>query len=487
MKEKVIGYARKSIYVRGYESEREGVQYQLTRIQEYAEENEFELIEFFSDIGYSGVLKSRPELNRMLSLIKNNEEKVKALILYSQDRLVRDLSTSIELMLEIMDYVDEIIFAVENERKTGIKFIESFLVKAAQYAEERRLLKARLQWGRNVKVTESNLYRSTYKPLGYLQKKKHDLVLATSTNSTDLKLNNDFTIIQYIFLSYLSRMNLRQIASKLNEYFGLTKRGKHWDHTAVREILKNPVYAGMLSGIFDEEGLIGPVKSIEPLISLPLYHYIQLKLEAEKPGNKPKRSNMFPEISLCLKCFKPLDYMNNQFQCVECQASISIDTYIELIRQEFTHLLNGQQLKRNYRQLLNEKQKQMSIQLYRLQEKLQTLKDREEEVLVEFRDSKEKQDRLLELNLIQQKEVQKDLKLGVAFYQSLFGPYASMSIKDLSPTEPVIVMPYCVLVDFQEATLYVKYHESIFEEVKNNDPFSLQILTKENHVWENIK
>jgi hypothetical protein len=64
----------------------------------------------------------------MLSMLKNREVKVNALILYSQDRLARDLSTSIELMLEIIDYVDEIIFAIENRREVGMKFIESFLV-----------------------------------------------------------------------------------------------------------------------------------------------------------------------------------------------------------------------------------------------------------------------------------------------------------------------------------------------------------------------
>jgi DNA invertase Pin-like site-specific DNA recombinase len=313
-----IGYARKSIYVKGYESELEGVQYQLTRIEDYAEENNFQILETFSDIGYSGVLKSRPELNRMLSVLKNREVKVNALILYSQDRLARDLSTSIELMLEITDYVDEIIFAIENERETGMKFIESFLVRAAQYAEERRYLKQRLRYGREVKVADSKLYRSTFKPLGYIQKNKRNLVLATQNNTTDLELLNDFKIIQFIFLSYISNLSYRQIAIKVNENFGFTKRGKEWDHSAVKAILQNPVYAGMLSGVFIEEGFSGPVHTIEPLICVPLYRYIQMKMENEKVGNKSKYRSAFPEVSLCLECFKPLVFKSKAYHCEQC-------------------------------------------------------------------------------------------------------------------------------------------------------------------------
>ncbi|WP_374721756.1 recombinase family protein [Peribacillus tepidiphilus] len=70
MKRTAITYARKSIKVRGQENERDSVLYQLNRINRYAEENGYEFIDSFSDIGYSGVLRSRPELNRMLEFLK---------------------------------------------------------------------------------------------------------------------------------------------------------------------------------------------------------------------------------------------------------------------------------------------------------------------------------------------------------------------------------------------------------------------------------
>jgi len=478
MRYTAIGYARKSIYVRGTESEIEGVQYQLSRIQEYAEDNDFELLEFFSDVGYSGVLKSRPELNRMLSLLKNREEKVNALILYSQDRLARDLSTSIDLMLEITEYVDEIIFAAENERETGIKFIESFLVKAAQFAEERRYLKQRLRYGREAKVAYSNYYRSTFKPLGYIQKNKQNLILANRSQTTDQGLISEFKAVQYIFLSYLSKMSYREIAKNLNENFGLTKRGKKWDHTAIKSIIQNPVYAGMLSGVFIEEGLSGPVNTIEPLICLPLYRYIQMKVKSEKPGNKSKQSRLSPDIALCLECFKPLKVNKNMYKCEGCNAGISMDLYIELVKKEFQTLLRGDQIQLKHKERLENKKQEMNVKIFRLNEKLQSLRDREEELLLEYRDFKLKQDRLVKLNLDQQKEIQTELRLEVSFYNALFGGHSAISFKNFAQTEPLIAMPYCVLVDFHDAVIYVKYHDSIFEEVTNTDTFSLQMVDK---------
>ncbi|UPG65545.1 recombinase family protein [Metabacillus endolithicus] len=173
MTETAIGYARKSIYVSGLEDERESVLYQLNQIEEYADEHDLELINIYSDIGVSGVLKSRPDLNKMLAFLRNyvqeKDEKVNYLIFYNQERLARDLSTSIELMLEITELVEEIVF-VADETNTSIRnFRSTFLVNAAKAAENRRFIKKRLRQGRKAKVVYSNLYRSTFKPLGYVQ------------------------------------------------------------------------------------------------------------------------------------------------------------------------------------------------------------------------------------------------------------------------------------------------------------------------------
>ena len=246
---KGIGYARKSIRIYGVEDEDENVLYQLNHIKDYASRHDIELTETYSDIGYSGVLKSRPELNRMLEDLKQQDNHINYLILYSSDRLARDLSTSITLMLEITELVDEIVFVAEGISTSVKNFRESFLISAARAAEERRKIKQRLRDGREAKVIFGQLYRATHKPLGYLQLKKKQLVLARLDKTRDIDLTNDLIIVQCIFIAYLCGRSFRNIADWLNQEFGLTKRGKNWDYKSVQYIIENPVYAGILSSL----------------------------------------------------------------------------------------------------------------------------------------------------------------------------------------------------------------------------------------------
>ncbi|WP_394581026.1 recombinase family protein [Cytobacillus firmus] len=176
MKKTSIGYARKSIQVRGLENEQESVMYQLNEIEEYAKDRDLQLLNIFSDIGYSGVFKSRPELNNMLDTLKEhqkeNGQKVDYLIFYNQERLARDLAASIELIMEITELVHEVIFVADGVTSEVKTFRENFLINAARAAENRTALLNKLRQGRRAKIVYRNTYRSTFKPLGYVQPEK---------------------------------------------------------------------------------------------------------------------------------------------------------------------------------------------------------------------------------------------------------------------------------------------------------------------------
>lgn len=466
MKKTAIEYARKSIQVRGYENERDSVLYQLGRIKKYADENDYEIIESFSDIGYSGVLKSRPELNRMLEFLKCREEKVHALILYNSDRLARDLSTSIELMLEITELVEEVIFVVSELRSSVKHFRERFLIEAARHAEERRSLKSRLRFAREIIVSESHYYRSTHKPLGLIQKKKKELVLGTINNTRDLEIHKDLLIVQSIFLGYLTGMSFRKIAKWVTQTYGLTKRGTAWDHSSIRHILKNPVYAGILSGVFMEGQEIGPVETIEPLVSLPLFKYVQVKTENETSGNKSKILKSLPDLTMCAGCFFPLQIRSGQLVCLKCNHALEVQTYVSLARGEFVKLLHGEAMNDNIESLLNERKHILSLNLFTLKDKLDSLVRRENELYKVFSNNKDKIMTLVSINRKDQDKIRKKIVLEQAFYDFLFAKdkeVTHIEIPELA--EGLIALPYLIFVDFETKTLEVKFHEKIFKGV----------------------
>ncbi|MBE4907100.1 recombinase family protein [Bacillus luteolus] len=341
MKRKALGYARKSIRPYGIEDQNESVQYQIHQIKEYCEVNGLELIETFSDIGYSGVLKHRPELDKMLKLLKNEEENINILVIYTQDRLARDLLTSIELFNEITELVEEVVFVEENLTTESHHFRESFLMKAAFAAVDRRKVKQKLRLGRMSKVVNSGLYRSTYKPIGYIQLNKKELLLATNERTLDKSLKVDLIIVQSIFLAYLSHMSLRSITKWLNEEFGLTKKGKEWDYKSVKYILQNPIYAGIISGVFVKRQNLEPVNTVEPLLTLETFHFIKEKLNMEVSGNKRKIKKYIPDISICINCIMPLKVNGPELKCPSCRNNLDIDLYIYLVRNEFIDILEN--------------------------------------------------------------------------------------------------------------------------------------------------
>lgn len=477
MKGSSIGYARKSICVQGLEDERESVLYQLNQIEEYTDENNLQLIHIYSDIGYSGVLKSRPELNKMLEFLRDylekNEEKVQYLIFYNQERLARDLSTSIELMLEITELVEEVVF-VADETSTSIKnFRQQFLVKAAEAAENRRFIKKRLRQGRRAKVAYSNYYRSTYKPLGYVQPRKKELVLATDDQTRDQESNNDLIIVQSIFLAYLSGMSLRNIAEWLNTEFGLTKRGKQWSYKSVQYILKNPVYAGILSSIFMKHKEIKSVETIEPLVSPSLFEYVQRKLEQESSGNKRKVSKKVPDLSLCLQCLVPLETKGNQLRCPSCEGKISINLLTEFIKGHFIKLLKGEHIQQPHlNELLLEKKQHTDLHLYSLKNKLKSLRQRENEIQGQAYFQNEKLKRLLEANQNEQINIQQKLYLEEGFYEFLYDSLTEGDVRsnlERVQANGLMILPYLLLVDFSKKNIYVKYHQELFSQVIEND------------------
>ena len=214
---KAIGYARKSIHGSMGMSANDAVKYQEETIKEYCKQKDIDIVAIYSDIGYSGVLLDRPELLRMKEHLE--EEDVDVLVFYSQDRLARDLSTSITLFFEVLQKMKTVHFIVENLTNDAANFSVQFLRNAANAAKDRRILKRRLREGREIKVRVMNKYISTYKPLGMICK-ENQLVLATRNRTRNVDEYQGFLTVQFIFLAYKRRLSDEQLL-KLAVHFNL--------------------------------------------------------------------------------------------------------------------------------------------------------------------------------------------------------------------------------------------------------------------------
>lgn len=121
----------------------------------------------FYDVGISGKTLDRPGLNELLFDLKEKRTNASVLLVYSADRLSRDLGNSINILMEIVEHIDKIIFVVEGMDTSAEYFRMTFPLFAALAQEERDLILRRTSDGRKTKVLKRKEFIGNFNPLGY--------------------------------------------------------------------------------------------------------------------------------------------------------------------------------------------------------------------------------------------------------------------------------------------------------------------------------
>lgn len=109
----VISYCRKSTKTKD-KSVEESVAYQKEAIRKYVEQNGLILLKEYNDVGFSGKDDNRPGLQEMLTFLKTTQLIIDEVVIYSIDRLGRDLYYNIQIITEIRKYVSRVYFVSDN-------------------------------------------------------------------------------------------------------------------------------------------------------------------------------------------------------------------------------------------------------------------------------------------------------------------------------------------------------------------------------------
>jgi site-specific DNA recombinase len=218
---------------------------QLEACRRYADQYGYEIIGEFSD-DYSGRKLNRPELDKVRDLIC--ARKVDALIVYSPDRLVRDLGYACELRRERNKYHVELcrVLGGQTESTPQGEFTEDILNSAASF--ESKLIVERTRRGKIGQAKAGKMILQGYPPYGYDKEGK----------GKEAKLIPDVQevkIVRSIFELYTRGNGDREPKSlrAIANYLDLTgaplpdkgmQSGTYWSPFTVRKILTNEIYAG---------------------------------------------------------------------------------------------------------------------------------------------------------------------------------------------------------------------------------------------------
>lgn len=205
----------------------------------------------FEDEGYSGKNTNRPEFQKMVNAIRNNEIKIVAC--YKMDRISRNLSDFVEMYDEFSNYNVEFISKNDNF-DTSTSMGRAMLQITMVFAQlERETIAERIR-DNMLELAKSGRWLGGTTPTGYKSKQITGSVTFDGKEREAYKLDivpDEAKTVKLIYSKFLETKSLTQVETYLMQNKIKTKNGKDYTRFSVRSLLTNPVYVTADKTIFE--------------------------------------------------------------------------------------------------------------------------------------------------------------------------------------------------------------------------------------------
>lgn len=370
----------------------ESIDTQISTIQRYADTNDIEIVQWFEDIAKSGKNTERDGLQELLGYCMSNKNSIDHWIVYNMRRASRDIdsyTSKVRLVLKARGVT--IRSATEpsvNDTKEG-RFMENMLVAMGQLDNEGK-----------AEVTVDNMRSLTMQGywlnapmLGYdMCKIKNDTGKLRPSLKPNKMSENVKIVLERFSQGDITKAELTRYAKDV----GLRSRyGKVLSKDRIHKLLKQPTYAGYVSGRLTDHEL---VEGKHPaLISPATFRKNQELLFGKNSRKGEQHSRINPDYPLkgtilCQSCEKPMyasaprtgnGQSSPRYHCsrIECRGKVK-STKARKVHDDFEIAL--QQLRPSegilklYKEILI---REANNQLGRLNKRLNNL--REEQTVVD--------------------------------------------------------------------------------------------------------
>jgi site-specific DNA recombinase len=235
---RVAGYGRVSTQAQAMEGTSSEEQRRV--IEEECAKTSWNLVQFFTDDGFSGKNDNRPGLKRLISDAKQG--KFDAVMFTKLDRLGRNLRDILNIWHDLSEEGLEIICVQQPEVNTSGALGKAVLSFLGIFAEwERSIIRERTDSGRKSKWHNNEAIIGSL-PYGYKfaeeKERKPGKIIAID--------ENEKAVYERVVAMYLSgRLSVIDIATRLNtDSLPSPGHGKGWSGPTVSGILKNRAYTG---------------------------------------------------------------------------------------------------------------------------------------------------------------------------------------------------------------------------------------------------
>ena len=207
-------------------------------------------IEIFEDEGYSGKNTDRPEFQKMLSRLKNDDFNV--LVCYRLDRISRNVGD----FSQILDMLQKhnIDFISINERfDTTTPIGRAMIHIASVFAQlERETIAERVK-DNYYKLAKTGRWLGGTAPLGYKSKliRKVDIDGSKRSLCSLEIVGSEAEYVRLIFAKYIETKSLYQTEKFLTKQCICTRNGAKYSKTTLLAMLKNPVYSAADQNLYE--------------------------------------------------------------------------------------------------------------------------------------------------------------------------------------------------------------------------------------------
>lgn len=316
-----------------------------------------------------------------------------------------------------------------------------------------------LTFGRKSKIMQRKLFNGNYTAIGYTRDKNGYLVPAHFKNTNDAEEQIGILIVQYIFNAYLMDISLREIANKLNDIFGFTRRGKQWNYKSVAYVLSNKVYIGVLEDVLDgHSNYYIEDANIEPLIDPITFELIQQKLKNEKRGRKQKTMGRNSLLTQCSHCFSPLVTKGDKLTCTNCGLEGNEEEIKDIIVRESLIVLNEELERVDISKVKDELIKINEVKVKNLTAKINDLEQRHSLIHSMNLASNSKKNMIeANSNLLQKYRYELNVAMKKLLYLSKYDhdPSVSNELGDY-----LITYPYLILIDLTSKEITITFHSN---------------------------
>lgn len=301
--------------------EKNSISSQKAIVEKYAKDHNYEIAEEYIDNGYSGILSSRPALDKMMLDITRKQ--INMVIVKDTSRLTRDKNFT-SYFTDIFFPDNDIRFiSVTEYVDTGERYDIDDMVALRgiinqSYLDDisKKIKAVKTEFKKQGKFIEGSI------PYGYKKDNKYQLLIDDEAAN----------VIKEIFSLYLEGIKPFDIANRLNnrkvktpsEYQNLNKQAKQWTNKIISRILANPVYTGRLpinkysNDYKAKKTRVTPNNKLEfcenahePIISIEDFEKVQRKRASRVKNERTEYLYLLKDLVYCKNCGCKLTYKND--------------------------------------------------------------------------------------------------------------------------------------------------------------------------------